>query len=105
MLAERLGPALQEIHVVELDGEVKELLCLLRRDTPPTEPDIVVVQLSGQAAAAAKLRAARYPSQPGGWAPPVHEATGGYGFAAALPDPAKSIQLILDLTGGLGDFQ
>jgi len=21
-----------------------------------------------------------YPSQPCGWAPPVHEATGGYGF-------------------------
>ena len=51
MLAERLGPALQEIHVVELDGEVKELLCLLRRDDSPAEPAIVVVQLSGQAAA------------------------------------------------------
>ena len=22
-----------------------------------------------------------HPSQPGGWAPPVHEATGGHGFA------------------------
>ena len=29
MLAERLGPALREIHVVEAGGEVKELLCLL----------------------------------------------------------------------------
>ncbi len=26
-----------------------------------------------------------YPSQPGGWAPPVHEATGGYGFAGESP--------------------
>ena len=73
--------------------------------------------VAGQAAAAAKLRAARDPSQPGGWAPPVHEATGGYGFAAALPDPAdpKSgevlseakgneplVRSVLDLTGGLG---
>ncbi len=59
---------------------------------------------AGLAAAAAKLRATRYPSQPDGWAPPVHEATGGYGFAAALPDPANQdkINTILDLTGGLG---
>ena len=86
MLAERLGPALREIHVVESDGEVKELLCLLLRDAEPAEPEIVLVRLSGQAAAAANLRCA-HPSQPCGWAPPVHEATGGYGFAAALPDP------------------
>ncbi len=52
MLAERLGPALREIHVVELDGEVKELLCLLLRDPAPAEPDFVVARLSGQAAAA-----------------------------------------------------
>ncbi len=31
MLAGRLSPFLREIHVVELDGEVKELLCLLNR--------------------------------------------------------------------------
>ena len=86
MLAERLGPALREIHVVESDGEIKELLCLLLRDAEPAEPEIVLVRLSGQAAAAANLRCA-HPSQPCGWAPPVHEATGGYGFAAALPDP------------------
>lgn len=52
MLAERLGPALREIHVVELDGEVKELLCLLLRDPAPAWPEIVVARLSGQAAAA-----------------------------------------------------
>ena len=51
MLAERLGPALQEIHVVELDGEVKELLCLLRRDAPPAEPDIVITLLTSAATA------------------------------------------------------
>ncbi len=52
MLAERLGSALREIHVVELDGEVKEILCLLRHDTAPSEPEIIVVTLSGQAATA-----------------------------------------------------
>lgn len=50
MLAERLGPALREIHVVESDGEIKELLCLLLRDAEPAEPEIVLVRLSGQAA-------------------------------------------------------
>ena len=38
MLAERLGPALREIHAVESEGEVKELLCLLRRE-PAGEPE------------------------------------------------------------------
>ena len=45
MLAGRLGPALHGIHVVALDGEVKELLCLLRREPAGTEPETVVVQL------------------------------------------------------------
>ena len=45
MLAERLGPALREIHVVEAAGEVKELLCLLLRDASPDEAEIVVVRL------------------------------------------------------------
>ena len=49
MLVQRLGPALREIHVVESDGEVKELLCLLQRDASPTEPEIILAQLSGQA--------------------------------------------------------
>jgi len=49
MLARRLGPALQEIHVVESDGEVKELLCLLTRAAAPAEPEIILAQLSGQA--------------------------------------------------------
>jgi len=95
MLAERLGPTLREIHVVELDGEVKEILCLLRRDAAPSEPEIIIVTLSGQAATAAKLRASRYPSQPGGWAPPVHEATGGHGFAAVPPAPEDCLHFRL----------
>ena len=64
MLSERLGPALHEIHVVECDGEVKEILCLLLRDNVSPEPDILVV----------RLNASR-----GGIL--VHEATGGHGFA------------------------
>ena len=54
MLADRLGPALRELHVVELDGEVKEILCLISSlQAAPAEPEIIVVILSGQAAAAA----------------------------------------------------
>ncbi len=92
MLAERFGSALREIHVVECDGEVKELLCLLLRDNDTPEPDIVIARLSGQADATAKLRASRYPSQADAWAPPVHEATGGHGFAAAPPAPEECLR-------------
>jgi len=42
MLAGRLGPALQEIHVVEYDGEVKELLCLLRRGDGRVRPEPLI---------------------------------------------------------------
>ncbi|MCR4824464.1 MAG: class I SAM-dependent methyltransferase [Bacteroidales bacterium] len=45
MLANRLGPELQQIHVVETDGEVKELLCLLRRGAAGKEPRMVVARL------------------------------------------------------------
>ena len=86
MLAGRLGSSLREIHVVESDGEVKELLCLLVRDSSPTEPQIIIATLIGQAAASANLRFA-HPPQPDGWVPPVYEATGGHGFAEALPEP------------------
>ena len=119
MLADRLDPALREIHVVELDGEVKEILCLLcrqsnfhplhplkgdctqsaiarvRQRATSEEPNLVIVRLSGQAAATAKLRASRYPSQPDGWAPSVHEATGGHGFAAAPPAPDSDLRFRL----------
>ena len=45
MLAGRLGSTLREIHVVESDGEVKELLCLLVRDSEPAEPQIIIAAL------------------------------------------------------------
>jgi 16S rRNA (uracil1498-N3)-methyltransferase len=54
------------------------------------------------AAAAAKLRCA-HPSQPDGWAPPVYEATGGYGFARGTA-PGSKEQPILILIGPEGDF-
>ncbi len=47
MLRERLGAVLREIHVVEMDGEVKELLCLLGRTPSPEEPEIAVTRLPG----------------------------------------------------------
>ena len=45
MLSKRLGLVLREIHVVELDGEVKELLCLLRQDPAPEGPEIIIPRL------------------------------------------------------------
>ena len=68
MLADRLGPALREIHVVECDGEVKELLCLLLRDNNTPEPDIVVARLSGQAFAS---RSGQLPPETSGCAGPL----------------------------------
>ena len=76
MLTDRLGPALREIHVVELDGEVKELLCLLHPNSDPSEPEIVIVRLSGQAAAAADLR----------FAHPSHASRRG---PLPFPEPAR----------------
>lgn len=46
MLAERLGAPLRQIHVVESEGEVKEVLCLLRREPAGrTEPQLAAVRL------------------------------------------------------------
>ena len=45
---------------------------------------------AGLAAAAANLRFA-HPSQPVGWAPPVYEATGGYGFAGSTACRAEKV--------------
>ena len=47
MLEERLGAPLRQIHVVELDGEVKELLCLLSGtgQESPAGPEIVLASL------------------------------------------------------------
>ena len=43
-----------------------------------------------------------HPSQPDGWAPPVHEATGGHGFAGATSTaPQKKIK-VLDLCAAPG---
>jgi len=55
--------------------------------------------LRRQAAAAANLRCA-HPSQPDGWAPPVHEATGGHGFAGSTAS-GRSIAILI---GPEGDF-
>ena len=69
MLTGRLGPTLREIHVVELDGEVKELLCLLSGPLS-AEPDIVVTRLSGQAAASAP-RSGQLPPETSRFARPL----------------------------------
>ena len=68
MLAERLGPALREIHVVECDGEVKELLCLLLRDNTSPEPEIVIARLVAS-------RSGQLPPETSGCAGPHHCAS------------------------------
>ena len=40
-----------------------------------------------------------HPSHPGGWAPPVHEATGGHGFAGEAGKP-----VVLELGCGKGEY-
>ena len=50
--------------------------------------------LRRQAAASANLRFA-HPSQPDGWAPSVHEAAGGHGFAGSTACPAETISILI----------
>ena len=56
-----------------------------------------------EAAATAKLRSA-HPSQAYAWAPPVYEATGGYGFARGTASGHASGRQIVILIGPEGDF-
>ena len=95
MLADRLGTALHEIHVVELDGEVKEILCLLCRQSnihplhplkgdctqnaiarvrqrAPSEPEILITLLTS-AATASENRS----QQAGLSSNPLHPLLGG----------------------------
>ena len=58
--------------------------------------------LRRQAATAANLRFA-HPSQPDGWAPPVHETTGGHGFAGSTA-PGHAGRQVAILIGPEGDF-
>jgi tRNA (guanine-N7-)-methyltransferase len=44
-----------------------------------------------------------HPSQPDGWAPPVHEATGGHGFAGETGNPAAR-EIVLELGCGKGEY-
>lgn len=56
MLAGRLSPFLREIHVVESEGEVKELLCLLGREPASLEPEIVLTRLHGDSGTLLRFR-------------------------------------------------
>ena len=60
MLAGRLSPFLREIHVVELDGEVKELLCLLNRHDNSHHP---LRPLKGDGTQTADARVQPMPAQ------------------------------------------
>ena len=56
MLDGRLSPFLREIHVVESEGEVKELLCLLGREPASLEPEIVLTRLHGDSGTLLRFR-------------------------------------------------
>ena len=86
MLAGRLGTALHEIHVVALDGEVKELLCVLRREPAETEPETVVVLLHGDDGPAAEPL--RFRPQQEREAVPVYAGTVRPGDTLLVPSPA-----------------
>ena len=79
-------------------ADALKLICYCFDDVERVDINNVLCR---QAAAAANLRCA-HPSQPGGWAPPVHEATGGHGFAGSTACQAE--QPIVILIGPEGDF-
>ena len=94
MLAERFGSALREIHVVECDGEVKELLCLLLRDNDTPEPDIVIARLSGQAAFTS--RSGQLPPETSCCAGPLPSDDGPLeGLATGAPENASIFGVVM----------
>ncbi len=116
MLARRLGPSLREIHIVEWDGEVKELLCLLRGDSPGDgEPQIVLARLpdaclrmaaseerAAEALFAAEIRPGELLLEPA----PVLRKAGAFNLPCArwgLRKLAPSTHLYLAPDGGLPD--
>ena len=57
----------------------------------------IIEALAGSSLPPQNFAQSAHPSQPDGWAPPVHEATGGYGFseaAAADPQLTEAIQTL-----------
>ena len=74
-----------------------KLICYCFDDVPRI---LISEVFRRQVAAAANLRFA-HPSQPDGWAPPVHEATGGHGFAGSTTCPAEGVYILI---GPEGDF-
>ena len=83
--------------IADAPADALKLICYCFDDVPRIP---ISEGLSRQVAAAANLRFA-HPSQPDGWAPPVHEATGGHGFAGSTTCPADSIYILI---GPEGDF-
>ena len=45
LLAKRLGERLTQVHVVSVDGEVRELLCILHKTSRSLSPDVTVAEI------------------------------------------------------------
>ncbi|MDO4999170.1 MAG: hypothetical protein Q4E27_02860 [Bacteroidales bacterium] len=88
MLAGRLSPFLREIHVVELDGEVKELLCLLGREPASLEPEIAVIRLDTLQPGAGDAEAFRFRLQQEREAIPAYADAVRPGDTLLVPSPA-----------------
>ena len=87
--------------ILSAPADACKLICYCFDDVPRI-PITEALQPPG-AAATAKLRSA-HPSQPDGWAPPVYEATGGYGFARGTAPGCAAGQPVYILIGPEGDF-
>jgi len=85
--------------ILSAPGNALKLICYCFDDV---ERQSITSILQPEAAAAANLRFA-HPSQPDGWAPPVHEATGGHGFAGSTASGSAGREVII-LIGPEGDF-
>ncbi|MBR1577151.1 MAG: hypothetical protein IJ653_01010 [Bacteroidales bacterium] len=88
MLAGRLSPFLREIHVVESEGEVKELLCLLGREPASLEPEIAVIRLDTLQPGAGDAEAFRFRPQQEREAVPAYADAVRPGDTLLVPSPA-----------------
>lgn len=88
MLAGRLSPFLREIHVVESEGEVKELLCLLGREPASMELEIAVIRLDTLQPGAGDAEAFRFRPQQEREAVPAYADAVRPGDTLLVPSPA-----------------
>ena len=85
--------------ILSAPAEALKLICYCFDDV---ERQPISQALQPEVATPANLRFA-HPSQPDGWAPPVYETTGGYGFAGGTTSGYAGPPVVI-LIGPEGDF-